>query len=290
MRHKYDDLTRMTRWGLLASFAFSALLIGASPASAQGAPPLGTAANFSVLAGSAISNTLASVVSGNLGVSPETAISGFPPGIVTPPGQIHSASLVAAQAQVDLTAAYVFIENTPATSDLTGTDLGTLVLPPGVYSFSSSAQLTGPLVLDAQGNADAVFIFKIGSTLTTASGSSVSVINGGSSCNVFWQLGSSGTLGTTTSFAGNIIAFASVTLNTGASVSGRVLARNGAVTLAGSTVGGCTVGGGGNGGGGGGGPGDFSNIPTLSEWALGILIVMTGLVGFGFLRRTSTLK
>ena len=286
MRHKCVGLIGMTRWGFIASFASAALLIGASSASAQ--VSLGTASSFSVLAGSAVTNTLVTVVGGNLGVSPGTAISGFPPGIVTPPGQIHSASLVAAQAQVDLTAAYVAIVNTPATSDLTGIDLGALVLPPGVYNFDSSAQLTGPLTLDAQGNPDAVFIFKIGSTLTTASGSSVSVINGGSSCNVFWQLGSSGTLGTTTSFAGNIIAFTSITLNTGTSVSGRVLARNGAVTLASSTVGGCTVGGGGNGGGG--APGDFSNIPTLSEWALAILIVLTGLVGFGFLRRTSTFR
>ena len=118
---------------------------------------------------------------------------------------------------------------------MTGQDLGGLTLTPGVYCFSSSAQLTGTLTLDAQGNPNAVFIFKIGSTLTTASNSSVVVINtGGNSsiaCNVFWQVGSSATLGTGTSFAGNILALTSITLNTGANVSGRVLARNGAVTL-----------------------------------------------------------
>lgn len=115
--------------------------------------------------------------------------------------------------------------------DLTGQNLGGLTLTPGVYCFSSSAQLTGALTLNALGNPDALFIFKIGSTLTTASSSSVQVINGGSDCNVFWQVGSSATLGTGTSFVGNILALTSITLATGTNVSGRVLARNGAVTM-----------------------------------------------------------
>jgi hypothetical protein len=119
---------------------------------------------------------------------------------------------------------------------MTGLDLGGKTLIAGVYCFSSSAQLTGTLTLDAQGNANAVFIFKIGSTLTTASGSSVLLINGGTLCNVFWQVGSSATLGTTTSFAGNILALTSITLTTGATVTGRALARNGAVTLDTNTV------------------------------------------------------
>lgn len=225
---------QMMRLRLLASAGFAALLLGASPASAQ--ISLGTAESFGVLGGSTVTNTGSSVISGNLGVSPGTAVTGFPPGIVTPPGTIHSADAVAAQAQVDLTTAYNAITSTPTLVDLTGTDLGGLTLTPGVYGFSASAQLTGTLTLDAQGDPNAVFIFKMGSTLTTATGSSVLVINSGSNCNVFWQVGSSATLGTTTTFAGNILALTSITLNTGANVSGRTLARNGAVTLSGNNV------------------------------------------------------
>lgn len=216
---------------------FATFFLAAAPAIAQ--ISLGTAQGFGVLAGSAVTNTGSSIVQGNLGVSPGTAVTGFPPGTVTPPGVIHSADAVAAQAQIDATTAYNAIAGTPALVDLTGTNLGGLTLTAGVYSFSSSAQLTGTLTLDAQGNPNAVFLFKIGSTLTTASGSSVVMINGGSSCNVYWQVGSSATLGTTTTFAGNILALASITMNTGATLSGRALARTGAVTLAGNSVGGC---------------------------------------------------
>jgi hypothetical protein len=217
--------------GLAASF------LGASPSSAQ--ISLGTAASFGVLAGSTVTNTGASVIAGNLGVSPGSSVTGFPPGIVTPPSTIHAADAVAAQAQSDLTTAYNAIAGTPTGTDLTGMDLGGLTLTPGVYGFSTSAQLTGTLTLNALGNPSAVFIFKIGSTLTTASNSSVLVINGGSSCNVFWQVGSSATLGTTTAFAGNILALTSITLTTGANVSGRMLARNGAVTLDSNSIAGC---------------------------------------------------
>ncbi len=226
------------RFRFLVSVGFAALLCGASPALAQ--ISLGTAEGFGVLGGSAVTNTGPSLITGNLGVSPGTAVTGFPPGIVTPPGTIHAADADAAQAQTDLTTAYNAIAGTPTLVDLTGQDLGGLTLTPGVYGFDSSAQLTGTLTLDALGNPDAVFIFKIGSTLTTASGSSVVFTNtGGNSsiaCSVFWQVGSSATLGTGTSFAGNILALTSITLNTGANVSGRVLARNGAVTLDSSNV------------------------------------------------------
>jgi hypothetical protein len=218
-------------FSLWASVAFALFFYGASPALAQ--ISLGTAQSFAVLGGSTVTNTnTPTVVTGNLGVSPGSSVTGFPPGIVTG-GSIHSADAVAAQAQSDLTAAYVAIGNTQCTVDLTGQNLGGLTLTPGVYCFSSSAQLTGTLTLNAQGNPNALFIFKMGSTLTTASGSSVQVINpgSGSNCNVFWQVGSSATLGTGTSFLGNILALTSITLNTGANVTGRVLARNGAVTL-----------------------------------------------------------
>jgi hypothetical protein len=224
------------RLSLVVGVGFAALLCGASPSLAQIA--LGTAQSFGVLGASTVTNTGASVITGNLGVSPGTAVVGFPPGSVT--GTIYSGPGVAAQAQIDLTTAYVAITNTTALVNLTGKDLGGLTLIPGVYSFDSSAQLTGTLTLNAQNNPNAVFIFKIGSTLTTASSSSVGFINVPAgidlSCNVFWQVGSSATLGTTTSFAGNILAMASITLDTGASVSGRLLARTGAVTLDGSNV------------------------------------------------------
>lgn len=199
--------------------------------------PLGTAGEFSVLAGSTVTNTGPTVISadaglgGNLGVSPGSAVTGFPPGIVTPPGTQHVADEVAAQAQADLTTAYNTAAGLACDQNLTGQDLGGLTLTTGVYCFSSSAQLTGTLTLDAQGNPDAVFIFQIGSTLTTASNSSVVLVNGAQACHVFWQVGSSATLGTNTAFSGNILALTSITLVTGADVEGRLLARNGAVTL-----------------------------------------------------------
>ncbi len=213
---------------------------GARPASAS-APALGSAQSFSVLGGSTVTNTGSSIVSGNLGVSPGSAVTGFPPGLVKD-GTIHAADAIALQAQSDVTIAYNNLAGQSCTADLTGQDLGGLTLTTGVYCFSSSAQLTGTLSLDAQGNASAVFIFKIGSTLTTASGSRVTMINGGSACNVFWQVGSSATVGTGTAFAGNILALTSITLNTGASVAGRALARNGAVTMQSNTVAGCATG------------------------------------------------
>jgi hypothetical protein len=220
----------MTQTRLQLAIAVAVLVCGAAPVSAQTAPSLGAAQSFAVLAGTTVTNTGPSVIAGDVGVSPGTAITGFPPGIIVS-GVIHSADAVALSAQTAVTSAYNVLAGQPCTQDLTGLDLGGRTLTQGVYCFSSSAQLTGPLVLDAQGNANAVFIFKIGSTLTTASASSVTMINGGSLCNVFWQVGSSATLGTGTSFIGNILALTSITLTTGANVTGRTLARNGAVTL-----------------------------------------------------------
>jgi len=217
-----------------------ALLFTGTPLTAQ--ISLGTAQSFGVLGGSAVTNTGATSVNGNVGVSPGSSVTGFPPGVVVG-GAIHSNDAVAMQAQSDLTTAYNNIAATPCTVDLTGQNLGGLTLTPGVYCFSSSAQLTGALTLNALGNANALFLFKIGSTLTTASGSSVSVINnGGNSCNkAYWQIGSSATLGTGTSFTGDILALSSITLTTGANTNGRTLARNGAVTLDTNTVNTCGV-------------------------------------------------
>jgi len=191
---------------------------------------LGTAQNFAVLGGSTVTNTGSTVVYGDLGVHPGLAISGFPPGLVTG-GTIHAGDGATLQAQSDLTAAYVTLASDAPTQDLTGQDLGGLTLTPGVYRFSSSAQLTGTLTLDALGDPGAIFVFQIGSTLTTASNSSVVVLNNAGDCNIFWQVGISATLGTTTAFKGNILALTSITLNTGATVSGRILARNAAVTM-----------------------------------------------------------
>jgi type VI secretion system secreted protein VgrG len=196
---------------------------------------LGTAGNYAVLAGSTVTNTDNSVINGgDVGVSPGSAITGFPPGMVNAPYIIDNAD--AAQAQNDLTTAYNVAAGLAPTQILTGQDLGGLTLTPGVYFFSSSAQLTGTLTLNDRGNANAEFVFQIGSTLTTASNSSVVTINDGGStmdgCNVYWQVGSSATLGTTTAFEGNILALTSITLNTGANIEdGSALARNGAVTL-----------------------------------------------------------
>ena len=213
---------------LLATLGFAALLSIPSRASAQ--TTLGTASSFSVLGGSTVTNTGATVVTGDLGVSPGSAVTGFPPGIVVG-GTIHPADAVAVQAQSDVTTAYNALSALPCNVDMTGFDLGGLTLTPGVYCFSSSAGLTGTLTLNAQGDPAAVFVFQIGSTLTTATSASVLMTNMGSSCNVFWQVGSSATLGTGTDFAGNILALTSITLTTGTDVSGRVLARNGAVTM-----------------------------------------------------------
>src|SRR6202790_3342495 len=198
---------------------------------------LGTAAPFAVLAGSTVTNTGPTTITGDLGVSPGSAVTGFPPGIVNPPGTIHSADATALQAQNDLATAFSILAGEPATSNLTGQDLGGLTLTPGVYRFNSSAQLTGTLTLDAGGDANARFDFQIGSTLTTASASSVLVINGGLADNVFWQVGSSATLGTTTDVEGNTLPLTSITLNTGASDNcGRALAINAAVTLDNNTI------------------------------------------------------
>ena len=205
----------------------------AGPAAAQASPvDLGTTKSFVVLAGSTATNTGPSVLNGDLGVSPGTALVGFGlPAVVN--GATHAANAVAAKAQLDLTTAYDAAAGQPVSpaNDLTGTDLGNRVLKAGAYRFTSSAQLTGPLTLDAEGDPAAQFVFEIASTLTTASASSVVLLNGASPCNVYWQVGSSATLGATTAFQGNLMALSSISLNNGATVIGRLLARNGAVTL-----------------------------------------------------------
>ncbi len=198
---------------------------------AQTAPTLGTVAPYAVLGASTVTNTGPSVITGDLGVSPGTAVTGFPPGLVAG-GSTHAADAQAQQARTDATTAYgVLAGEACNTTYGVPTDLGGQTLVPGVYCFSSSAALTGALTLNAGGNPDAVFIFKVASTLITASDSSVVLINGSQACKVFWQVGSSATLGTGTNFIGTVIALASVTVDTNATMSGRALALNGAVTL-----------------------------------------------------------
>ena len=209
----------------------SAVFLSAQANASAIAVNLGVADGFAVLGAAAVTNTGPTTIHGSLGVSPGTSITGFPPGTVTG-GTVHATDAVAAQAQADLTTAYNFAASEAVDAVLTGQDLGGLTLLPGVYFFASTAQLTGTLTLNGLGNPNSVFVFQIGSSLTTASASSVAFINGGNGDSVFWQVGSSATLGTTTAFAGNILALASITLNTGATIEcGRALARTGAVTL-----------------------------------------------------------
>jgi hypothetical protein len=193
---------------------------------------LRSAQDFAVLGASTVTNTGPTTIYGSLGVDPGSAITGFPPGAVTG-GSIYGPGGVSNPAQSDALSAYNTLAGPLSiTSNLTGQDLGGMVLTPGVYHFDSSAQLTGALTLNFQGNTNADFIFQIGSTLTTASNSSVIVNNGNLLSGVYWQVGTSATLGAGTVFAGNIIADQSITLNTTADIlCGRAIALNGAVTM-----------------------------------------------------------
>ena len=217
----------------VATILSAGLALAAVPFTAQAAPVnLATAGPFVVLGGATVTNTGPSVLNGDLGVAPGTALVGFGlPAVVN--GATHANDAVAAQAQSDLTTAYDVAagQPVPPANDLSNTNLGNRTLNAGAYRFTSSAQMTGALTLDAEGDPDAQFVFEIGSALTTASASSVVLINGASACNVFWQVGSSATLGTTTAFRGNLMALSSISLNNGATVIGRMLARNGQVSL-----------------------------------------------------------
>jgi hypothetical protein len=195
---------------------------------------LGTSSSYAVLAGSAITNTGPTVVGGDIGISPGTSITGFPPGTQSS-GTTHVADGAALGAENDLITASNDAAGRTPFNTVSG-DLGGTTLVAGVYRSTSSMGLTGTVTLNGGGNLDSVFIFQAGSTLTTASSSSVALENGAQACNVFWQVGSSATLGTTTNFAGSILASTSVTLNTGATVNGRVLAIAGAVTMDDNTI------------------------------------------------------
>jgi hypothetical protein len=223
---------------ILSVVGAAALLCAAVPGFAVTAV-LGSAQNFAVLGGSAVTNTGSTTITGDLGVWPGSSITGG--GSISLTGTLHQTDAVANLAQNDVTTAYNALAGLARTGTLTGQDLGGQTLTPGVYFFATSAQLTGTLTLDAQNANNAYWVFQIGSTLTTASASVVQMINAGSNSGgddgVFWQVGSSATLGTTTAFQGNILALASITLNTGATIeNGRALASTGAVTMDNNTI------------------------------------------------------
>ncbi|HSK50370.1 MAG TPA: ice-binding family protein [Solirubrobacterales bacterium] len=218
----------------IAGIVCAAALALAAPAAVHAAPVnLATAGPFVVLGGTAVTNVGPSVLNGDLGVSPGTSLTGFgfPDGVVN--GVTHATDGVAAQAQSDLTAAYGVAagQEVLPVNDLTGSNLGNRKLAPGAYRYSSSALLTGALTLDAEGDPNAQFVFLIGSELKTESASSVVLVNGASPCNVYWQVGSSADIGTTTAFQGTVMALTSISLKNGATVLGRMLARNGQVSL-----------------------------------------------------------
>jgi RNA polymerase sigma factor (sigma-70 family) len=197
------------------------------------AVPLGASASFAVLAGSGVTNTGPTALTGDLGSFPTLAITGL--GSLTLGGLNQAGGAVAQQAKTDLVVAYDAAAAKAPTSAITA-DLGGRTLAPGVYRSGSSIGLTGTVTLDGQGDPNAVFVFQAGSTLTTASASQVDLTNGARACNVFWQVGSSATLGTGSTFRGTILALVSATVTTGVTISGRVLARNGAVTLDSDTI------------------------------------------------------
>lgn len=197
----------------------------------EGCVDLGSAQTYGVLAGSTITNSGFTIINGDLGLSPEGSVTGFPPGVVN--GTQHIADVEAAQAQTDLVTAYDFAaaQVNPAPIVVAG-NIGGQTLTPGIYKSTSSLAISsGDLTLAAQGNPDACWIFQIASTLDTASGSKVILTGGAQAKNVFWKVGSSATLGTNSIFKGTIMALTSITATTGASVEGRLLARNGATTL-----------------------------------------------------------
>ncbi len=208
---------------------------GGSQAFVGRAPALRGAAAFAILAGATVTNTGLSVVTGNLGVGPGSSVTGFPPGILN--GVLHVANPTTVQAMLDLTAAYNDLAGRTLAPVSVAGNIGGTTLRPGLYKSTSSLSISsGDLTLDGQGQSNGVFIFQIASALTTTAGRKVILIGGAKAANIFWQVGSSATIGTTSTFNGSILADQSITLNTGATLNGRALARIGGVTLDATSV------------------------------------------------------
>jgi Ice-binding-like/Bacterial Ig-like domain len=201
-----------------------------------GTVPLAGASNFAILGGSAITNTGATSITGDIGLSPGSSIGGFPPGILT--GTQHINDNIVIQAKLDLTTAFNDAAARTSTDIVTlSGNIGGLTLSPGLYKSTSSLAISsGDLTFDAKGNADAIFVIQIASSLTTTSGRKVFLAGGALASNIFWMVGSSVTFGTTSVFKGTVLAMQSITFNTGATLDGRALARTGGITMAGNTI------------------------------------------------------
>lgn len=199
------------------------------PGSIQTPVELRAALEFGVLAHSTVTSIGATHITGDIGVDPGSAITGFPPGTIT--GDTHVGDATALAAQSALTAAYNDAASRASDATIAG-NIGGRTFRPGVYKSTSSLALSsGDLTLDGKGHSDSVFIFEVASSLTVTSGRKVILTGGTRPENIFWQVGSSATFGTTVDFSGQVMALQSISLATGATLHGRALARNGAVTL-----------------------------------------------------------
>jgi len=271
---------------VLASVGLAAVLSLALPGPALAQNYLGgNLQPFAVLAGTTVTCAGASTITGDVGVSPGAAIVGFP-APCSDVGTLHGGDATAAAAQGNLTTAYTTLAGLPCAATV-GPNLAGLTLTQGVYCVGAAASnLTGTLTLDAQGNPNAVFVFQMSSTLITSPGSTVSLVNGANACSVEWQVSSSATIDVGTTFVGNILALTSITMNGGANLTGRALARNGAVTLNNNTV---SFGACGAGAGAAGVPPPFPppgvpTLPQIAEWVL--LVVLLGSGVYLISRRT----
>lgn len=238
-------------------------LLATSLSAAASVISLGAAENVAVLGSSTVTNAGPTIVTGNVALSsPGVSITGFPPGTIIDGSQYIGPGL-ADQAHADAVIAYGQLVGETFTTDLSGQNLGGMILTPGVYHFNTAAQLTGTLILDTQGDPNATFHFQIGSTLTTDPGSMITFLNG-SSTNVFWQVGTSATIGANSVAYGNVLADQSITVNSGATVIGRLIAINAAVTMDTDTI-------------------TAPAVPEPSTWFAGVLAL--ALVGFTECRR-----